>query len=74
MCGMHNQHLGEAAVGKRKLTQNINSQILKRTSVAARLALGMNLAEDRWKLRTSRVVCKGGTLGDIAQVSKTKNE
>lgn len=49
MCGMHNQHLGEAAVGKRKLTQNINSQILKCTSVAARLALGMSLAEDCWE-------------------------
>lgn len=46
---MHNQHLGEAAVGKRKLTQNINSQILKCTSVAARLALGMGLAEDGWE-------------------------
>lgn len=49
MCRMHNQHLGEAAVGKRKLTQNINSQILKCTSVAARPALGMSLAEDRWE-------------------------
>lgn len=44
---MRNQHLGERAGGKRKLTQNINNQILKCTSVAARPALGMSLAGNR---------------------------
>lgn len=71
--GMHNQHLGGAAVGKRKLTRNINSQILECPSVAAFLALGRSL-QSAGKPWPSCVVCKGGTLGDIAQVSKAKNE
>lgn len=73
VCGMHNQHLGGAAGGKRKLTRNINSQILECPSVAALLALGRSL-QTAGKPWPSCVVCKGGTLGDIAQVSKAKNE
>lgn len=73
VCGMHNQHLGGAAGGKRKLTRNINSQIFECPSVAALLALGRSL-QTAGKPRPSCVVCKGGTLGDIAQVSKAKNE
>lgn len=59
-------------VGKRKLTQNINNQILECGSVAARLALGVSQTGDRWEPRAVRVVCKGGTLGDITRVSKQK--
>lgn len=67
-CRMHNQHLG----GKRKLTQNINNQILGRSGAAARPALGMSQTGERWEPRAVRVVCKGGTVGDIARVSKQK--
>lgn len=60
--GTHNQHLAGAAVGKRKLTRNINSQILECPSVAALLALGRSL-QTAGKPWPSCVVCKGELWG-----------
>lgn len=74
MCRMHNQHLGEAAVGKRKLTQNINSQILECASVAARLALGESPAGAHWEAVYFVCGLQRGNFGGITRVSKTKNE
>lgn len=66
---MHSQHLGEAAVGKRKLTWNINSQILKCASVAAWLALGMSLAKDCWEAAVLHVWFAKGELWGISHKS-----